>query len=157
MFDLRYPADVKQDPEGKDWVVRFPDLKGTNTGGSTLDEALREAPDCLGSYLARLLAERKPVPGPSAVRRRQQLIPVPFWIAPKIALYQAMKEQGISNSELARRLKVGETVVRRMLDPDHATKAARIESRPSRGWKAAFRRCRRCRMSRKKRLVYLSI
>ena len=128
MFDLRYPADVRQDPEGKDWVVRFPDLKGANTGGFSLDEALREAPDCLGSYLARLLTQRKPVPEPSATRKKQHLIPVPFWVAPKIALYQAMREQAISNSELARRLNVGETVVRRMLDPDHATKATRIEA-----------------------------
>ena len=62
MFDLRYPADVKQDPEGKDWVVRFPDLKGTNTGAFTLEEALGEASDCLGSYLAGLLAERDSCP-----------------------------------------------------------------------------------------------
>ena len=75
MFDLRYPADIKQDPQGKDWVVRFPDLKGTNTGGFTLDEALQEAPDCLGSYLARLLAERQPAPEPSASRRRRHLNP----------------------------------------------------------------------------------
>ncbi len=127
MFDLRYPAELKQEPEGKDWVVRFPDLKGANTGGLTVDEALREAVDCLGSYLAGLLADRKQVPAPSAARRSQRLISVPFWIAPKVALYQAMCEQGISNSELARRLHVGETVVRRMLDPDHATKAARLE------------------------------
>ena len=128
MFDLRYPADVKQDPVGRDWIVRFPDLKGTNTGAASIDEALREGADCLGSYLAGLLANREPVPAPSASRGRQRLISVPLWIAPKIALYQAMREQGVSNSELARRLKVGETVVRRMLDPDHATKSTRLEA-----------------------------
>jgi len=128
MFDLRYPAEVKQDTEGKDWVVRFPDLDGATTGALSLNEALREAEDCLGSYLAQLLASRKPVPGPSGARRGQRMVSVPFWIAPKVALCHAMREQGISNSELARRLKVGETVVRRMLDPDHATRAARLEA-----------------------------
>ena len=128
MFDLRYPANVRQDPEAKDWVVRFPDLKGATTGADSFDQALREGADCLGSCLARLLARRQPIPAPSAPRRSQRLISVPFWIAPKIALYQAMVEQGVSNSELARRLKVGETVVRRMLDPDHATRATRIEA-----------------------------
>ena len=58
MFDLRYPAAVKQDAEGKGWVVRFPDLKGTNTGAASIDEALGEAADCLGSHLAKLLADR---------------------------------------------------------------------------------------------------
>jgi hypothetical protein len=33
-----------------------------------------------------------------------------------------MKEHGVNNCELARKLKVRETVIRRMLDPDHATK-----------------------------------
>jgi len=39
-----------------------------------------------------------------------------------------MHSQRISNSELARRLGVRETVVRRMLDPDHATKTTNIEA-----------------------------
>jgi hypothetical protein len=32
MFEMRYPAEISQHPEGKDWVVKFPDLQGTNTG-----------------------------------------------------------------------------------------------------------------------------
>src|SRR5260370_33854942 len=102
------------------------------------DEALREPADCMGSYLAKLLADGKPVPDPSAPRARQRLISVPFWIAPKISLYQAMREQGISNAELARRLKVGETVVRRMLNPDHATRSVRLESALLAGRKRLF-------------------
>jgi len=128
MFEMSYPAEVTQHRVGKDWVVRFPDLKGTNTGADTLDGALDEAADCLGSYLAMLIANRKPIPDPSAAKGKQRLIAVPLWIAPKVALYRALQEQGVSNSELARRLGVRETIVRRMLDPDHATKSSRIES-----------------------------
>jgi antitoxin HicB len=51
-----------------------------------------------------------------------------MWLAPKFALYCALQDQQISNSELARRLGVRETVVRRMLDPDHATRSARLEA-----------------------------
>jgi antitoxin HicB len=39
-----------------------------------------------------------------------------------------MQEKGVSNSELARRLGVRETVVRRMLDPDHATKSEKLQA-----------------------------
>jgi antitoxin HicB len=127
MFEMRYPAEIAQHPEGKDWVAKFPDLKGTNTGADTLEGAIDEAADCLGSYLAMLIANRKPIPEPSAPKARQRLISVPLWIAPKVALYRAMQEQGISNCELARRLGVRETVVRRMLDPDHATKSSRLD------------------------------
>jgi antitoxin HicB len=128
MFEMSYPAEITQHREGKDWVVKFPDLKGSNTGADTLDGALDEASDCLGSYLAMLIANRKPIPDPSRVKGKQRLIAVPLWIAPKVALYRALQEQGVSNSELARRLGVRETIVRRMLDPDHATKSARLEA-----------------------------
>src|ERR1700733_9979385 len=127
MFEMSYPAEIIQHPQGKDWVVKFPDLRGTNPGADTLDGALDEAADCLGSYLAMLIANRKPIPEPSAAKGKQRLIAVPLWIAPKVALYRALQEKGISNSELARRLGVRETIVRRMLDPDHSTKSARLE------------------------------
>ncbi len=55
-------------------------------------------------------------------------VPVPLWIAGKLALYLAMREQGISNSALARRLGVRETVVRRMLDPDHETRSEKLQA-----------------------------
>jgi antitoxin HicB len=108
MFEMRYPAEIAQHPEGKGWVVN-------------------EAADCLGSYLAMLIAHRKAIPEPSTAKGKRRLISVPLWIAPKLALYRALQEQGISNSELARRLGVSETIARRMLNPDHATKSARLE------------------------------
>jgi predicted RNase H-like HicB family nuclease len=52
MFEMSYPAEITQHRDGKDWVVKFPDLKGTNTDADTLDGALGEAAACLGSYLA---------------------------------------------------------------------------------------------------------
>ena len=56
------------------------------------------------------------------------MVPVPLWIAGKLALYLAMIERGVNNSQLARRLGVRETVVRRMLDPDHDTKSEKIQA-----------------------------
>jgi antitoxin HicB len=55
-------------------------------------------------------------------------VPVPLWVAGKLALYLTMREQKITNSDLARRLGVRETVVRRMLDPDHATKSEKLQA-----------------------------
>jgi len=56
------------------------------------------------------------------------VVPVPLWLAPKLALYLAIREQNIGNSELGRRLGLHERVVRRMLDPAHATKAEKIQA-----------------------------
>lgn len=91
-------------------------------------EAMAEAMDCLGSVIAERMADRKEVPMPSKAKRGQKLVPVPFWVAGKLALYVAVRERGWSNSELARRLGVSETVVRRMLDPDHVTKPQKLQA-----------------------------
>jgi antitoxin HicB len=56
------------------------------------------------------------------------LVPVPFWLAPKLALYLAMRDGQVNNSELARRLGVDERVIRRMLNPEHASKPVRIQA-----------------------------
>jgi predicted RNase H-like HicB family nuclease len=55
MSDLRYPAKVWQDAEGPDWIVKFRDLLGSNTGAPAEAEALAQGADCLGSYLAQLM------------------------------------------------------------------------------------------------------
>jgi len=84
--------------------------------------------DALGSDLSIRLSRREEIPAPSAVKRGQRLVPVPLWLAPKLALYLAMRDQEVSNSELARRLGLHERVIRRMLDPEHASKAEKIQA-----------------------------
>ena len=59
---------------------------------------------------------------------RQKLVPVPLWIVAKLAVYWAIHELGISQSELARRLNVRETAVRRMPDPNHDTRPEKIQA-----------------------------
>ena len=48
-------------------------------------------------------------------------------IAAKAALYLAMREAGLSNVALARRLGCQETEVRRLLSPRHNSKIGRLE------------------------------
>lgn len=127
MSSFSYPARFERDEDGRR-VVHFPDFPEAHTDGENLKEAFEEAVDCLGSAIAFRIAEKAAVPSPSAPKRGHRLVPVPLWIAGKLALYRAMREQGVNNSELARRLGVRETVVRRMLDPDHATKAERLQA-----------------------------
>jgi antitoxin HicB len=43
-------------------------------------------------------------------------------------LYWRMGELGLNNAKLARRLGVRETIIRRMLDPDHATKTEKLQA-----------------------------
>lgn len=127
MSSFRYPATFRRGENGRP-VASFPDFPASHTDGKDLREAVEEAIECLGSVIAARIADRATIPTPSRLKRGQRLIPVPLWIAGKLALYLAMREQGIGNSALARRLGVRETVVRRMLDPDHKTRSEKLQA-----------------------------
>ena len=122
-----YPAKFTTGSDGR-VLVEFIDLPRVATDGKDAREAMEEAMDALGSDLSIRLSRREEIPTPSLAKRSQRQVPVPLWLAPKLALYLAMRDQRVSNSGLARRLGVHERVVRRMLDPEHATKADRIQA-----------------------------
>ena len=48
-------------------------------------------------------------------------------VAAKLALYSAMREQGITNVALAVRLDLQENAVRRLLDPGHRSHITSVE------------------------------
>lgn len=127
MASLAYPARFQRDPDGR-VVVSLVDFPHSHTDGKDFAEAMEEASDLLGSVIAQHLADRTEVPSPSGPKRGHRMVAVPVWIAGKLALDFAMREQEISNSELARRLGVRETVIRRMLDPNHATKTVKLQA-----------------------------
>jgi antitoxin HicB len=55
------------------------------------------------------------------------MIPVPPLVATKLALYSALREQRVSAAELARRLGVGENVIRALLDLKRRTHLGQLE------------------------------
>jgi len=127
MCSIAYPATFRPDESGRP-VVSFPDFPRAHTDGKNMQEAFEEATDCLGSVIATHIADKLAIPEPSPLKRGWKLVPVPLWVAGKLALYLTMREQKVTNSDLARRLGVRETVVRRMLDPDHATKSEKLQA-----------------------------
>lgn len=127
ILTLAYPAIFKRGNDGR-FLVEFPDLPTAHTDGADENEAMEEAIDCLGSSIAFKMTDKADVPKPSRLKRGQRLVPVPLWIVGKLALYWAVGEIGVSQSELARRLGVRETVIRRMLDPSHNTRPERIQT-----------------------------
>ena len=121
-----YPTEVERDLDGRH-VVTFPDFGWGATDGATLDEALAEAGDLLRELIAATMREGKDLPEPSRATKRRPLVVPPVPIALKAALYDAFRKAGMSQRRLARDLDVAESEVRRMLNPDHATKAATID------------------------------
>jgi antitoxin HicB len=89
--------------------VRFPDLPEALTGGADLPDTLEQASDCLAEALAGRIARGDAIPTASRLKRGQYPITVPLYLAPKQALYLAMREGGLRNTDLAKRIGVSET------------------------------------------------
>ena len=128
MFHASYPADFLPEGNSKGFHVRFPDLPEALTGGDDLEDTLVQAADCLAEAIAGRIARGDEIPPPSKARRVQHLIGVPLYLAPKLALYLTMRERRMPKTELAKRLGVSETVIRRMLSPKHNTKPEKIQA-----------------------------
>lgn len=113
---LVWPASLTRDDEGR-IQVRFPDFPEALTDGADEVEALAEAADCLAEAVAARIADGEDLPAPSPLRRGMYAVPLPPVLAYKAALFSAMRRDAISKSELARRLRVDEKDVRRLVDP----------------------------------------
>ena len=126
MWSFTYPAELQAEDGGK-LTVRFTDLPEAITSGEDRQDALRQAADCLEEVVAGRIADGLEVPPPSKAKRGRALVALSGSMAAKASLYLAMREGGITRTQLARRLGVDEKEVRRMLDPRHPTKLPRIE------------------------------
>ena len=121
-----YPAEIERDEDGR-YVLSFPDFGWGATDGATREEALAEAKDLLRELIATTIREGNDLPDPSRASKRRPLVVPPVQIALKAALYEAWRQAGISQRRLAHELGIAESEVRRMLNPEHGTKAATID------------------------------
>lgn len=109
-------------------MVTCRDLPEAITQGESIKEALSEAADCLEEAIAARIDDGRDIPMPTVAKRGEHLVSVAPSMALKAAVYLAVREAGISNSELARRMQLDEKEARRILDPHHPTKLPRIEA-----------------------------
>jgi antitoxin HicB len=123
-----YPATFTPDPQADGFVVTFVDVPEAVTQGEDVEDALREAADCLEEAIANRMVMGLPIPHPSPVKKRQCAVFLPAQTATKAALYIALQEAKITKAELAKRLQCDEKEVRRLLDPRHPSKLPRIEA-----------------------------
>jgi len=100
-------------------LVQFIDVPEAHSFAPTEAEAGGDnALDCLIAALGGYIKLGRKIPGPSAARGRPVAI-LPPLVAAKLALYEAMRAQRITRTELARRLGMQENGVRRLLNLDH--------------------------------------
>ena len=127
-----YPCQLALDEDGG-LVATFPDVPEAITGGRDHAEALAMAEDALATALAGYVHQKWDIPTPSEAADGQVSVPVPTVVAAKLALYSSMREQRITKVELADRLGVTESAVRKLTNPGQRTPHEPIAEGASRG------------------------
>lgn len=127
MLEFTYPVVLTPDEDDGGFVVTFPDIPEAITQGDTVEECLSEAEDCLDEAIAACVDDGRGIPTPSAPAAGQHTVALPAQMTLKAAIYLAIKEEGITKTELGRRIGVTEKEARRILDPRHGTKLATLE------------------------------
>jgi antitoxin HicB len=122
-----YSATLTPDAADGGFIVTFRDWPEAITQGDTVEAAALEAADCLEEAVAARIDDGREIPPPSPAMPGEYAVTVPIQTALKAALYLAVRDAGISKSELARRLGVHEKEARRLLNPRHASKAETLE------------------------------
>lgn len=121
-----YPCILTPE-EGGGFFVRFPDVPGALTCGDDRAEALAMAEDALAVALAGYVQQQRDIPIPSSVKEGQEIATLPPLVAAKLALYMAMRQQGVTKVALATRLGLSESVVRRLVNLDHRSHISQVE------------------------------
>ncbi len=123
---MAWPTELEPQEDGS-ILVSFPDIPEALTEGATKANALTQARDCLIAAIGGYVGERRPIPNPSPAHGRA-LVALPALIAAKVALYDAMRAQGVGNTALAARLGLSEGAVRRLINLDHRSHIGQIEA-----------------------------
>lgn len=121
-----YPCVLTAEEDGG-CSVSFPDVPEALTCGEDEAEALTLAEDALAVALGAYVRSREDIPAPGTVLPGQLTVAVPLVVAAKLALYTAMRDQGLSNVGLAARMGLTEGAVRKILNPGHRSHIRHVE------------------------------
>lgn len=120
-----YPARIL--PDGSGFMVSFRDIPEALTSGATREEALAMAGEALATAMDFYFEDQRLVPMPTPLRRGETGVALAASLFAKILLLNAMLEQQVTPSALARRLRTTPQTVNRIVDLRHATKIDTID------------------------------
>lgn len=115
---MKYPVTIERDGNG--YSVSFPDIPEALTCGDTYEEALAEAEDALVTAFEFYFEDERSVPLPSKVTSESVSVPLSVWS--KVLLLNAMLEEHVSQSELAKRIGKKKQEMQRIINLGHNTK-----------------------------------
>jgi antitoxin HicB len=117
---MRYPIHIK--PDGKHFLVTFPDIPEALTQGETVEEALAMAAEALETALDFYFEQPREVPEPSPIKRGGKFVELPTSLSAKVLLLNEMIRQRIRPADLARRLNTTPQEINRLTNLHHTSK-----------------------------------
>jgi antitoxin HicB len=123
-----YPARFHRNRPSGTYTVTFPDFDWGVTQGDDLDDSMFMARDLMKIFLQDCIERRRPLPKPSKRGRGYRTVSLPALEEAKVVLYAALREAGLRNSDLARRLRQPVAHVDRLLDLRRRSKMDEIEA-----------------------------
>ena len=114
MTRMIYPINLAPDTIDGGFTVTCRDFPEAITQGETITKSMNEASDAIEEAIASRMKRNADIPEPSNKKQGEFTAAVPLSTSLKAALYLAMREDGISKSELARRMSIDEKEVRRL-------------------------------------------
>lgn len=123
---LSYPYTVTPEENGT-FLVAVAGISGAFTACRSEDEAQDMALDVALTMLAAMMDDAEDIPAPPTPEPGQALLDIPPVPEMKLALYQAMRRQGVSQVRLAALLGTDPKSVRRLLDLFHASRWDHLE------------------------------
>jgi len=118
---MKYPVKLTKLSNGG-VMAEFRDAPEALTQGADEVNALLWAQDALLVALSAYMEDHRDIPAPSIAKRGERLVAIPPSQAMKLAIYQAMRKQKVTQAELGEMLGVDGRQVRRILDLGHATR-----------------------------------
>ncbi|WP_028681530.1 type II toxin-antitoxin system HicB family antitoxin [Pseudomonas chlororaphis] len=123
---FKYALEIHEEP-GTVWLS-CEEIPEFHAAGDTVGEALDCALDALETALSIYVDERRPIPsGNAEAQAGHVLLRLPALTAAKVALWNAVLDEGTTKAELARRLGIQRPQVDRLLDFLHDSKIENVE------------------------------
>ncbi len=123
---MRYPVILTPDDNGT-VLMQARDIPGVMSTGANEADALVMGLDALLTVFDWYMSEGRPIPAPSDEPDDRLHIVVPALATVKLAIYEAMRDQGISRVRLAALLQTSPKAVRRLLDLWHCSRWDQLE------------------------------
>jgi len=124
---LRFPYTIAPDDNGT-FLVVVEGIPGAFTACRSMDEAHDMALDVALTMLAAMMDDAEDIPVAPAMESGQSaFVEIPPMQEMKLAIYQAMRDQDVSQVRLAALLRTDPKSVRRLLDLYHASRWDHLE------------------------------